>query len=239
MNNRSNQYSLLLLAGGKSSRMGSNKAELIYEGKTFADLLTEKAEKLGICEIFVSGFAYRAAETENAEKGIFDKSNNTYDQLAIKTGTDISKATEKGIKTRRHIHVVWDQYTDRGPLGGIHACMKAMKTPFCLVLPVDAPKLPQNILEELIRRHETCRAGLTGEKEIPFLWEHDDRKEPLIAIYPVEMADSIGELIREKSAPVFRMLDRWGYECYRLEMDQPQVINVNTPELYKELLENI
>ena len=211
MNNRSNQYSLLLLAGGKSSRMGSNKAELIYEGKTFADLLTEKAEKLGICEIFVSGFAYRAAETENAEKGI---------------------------KTRRHIHVVWDQYTDRGPLGGIHACMKAMKTPFCLVLPVDAPKLPQNILEELIRRHETCRAGLTGEKEIPFLWEHDDRKEPLIAIYPVEMADSIGELIREKSAPVFRMLDRWGYECYRLEMDQPQVINVNTPELYKELLKD-
>lgn len=219
MNNRSSQYSLLLLAGGKSSRMGSNKAELIYEGKTFADLLTEKAEKLGIKEIFVSGFEYRAKNEQNT--------------------ADILSAEITDRNDVRHVHIIWDQYTDRGPLGGIHACMKAMKTPFCLVLPVDAPKLPQNILEELIERHETCRAGLSGEKEIPMIWEHDDRKEPLIAVYPVAMADAIGELIREKSAPVFRILDRWGYECYRLEMDKPQVINVNTPELYKELIQNI
>ena len=31
------EYSLLLLAGGKSARMGSSKAELLYEGKTFLD----------------------------------------------------------------------------------------------------------------------------------------------------------------------------------------------------------
>ena len=32
-------YSLLLLAGGKSLRMGSDKAELLYEGGAFGDAI--------------------------------------------------------------------------------------------------------------------------------------------------------------------------------------------------------
>ena len=35
-------YSLLLLAGGKSRRMGTDKASLLYGGKTFAELIIEK-----------------------------------------------------------------------------------------------------------------------------------------------------------------------------------------------------
>lgn len=195
---RSENYSLLLLAGGKSSRMGCNKAELLYEGKTFAELLVLKAKKLGIQNIYISGFQ---GEIEN-------------------------------------VHIIWDKYPDRGPLGGLHACMTEIETPFCLVLPVDAPKLPQEILEELLHYHELQRAGLSSGKEIPLIWEHGDRKEPLIAVYPVEMAGMIEDMIKERSAPVFRVLDRSGYECLRLEMDKEQVINVNTPELYKELLED-
>lgn len=194
--NRAEQYSLLLLAGGKSFRMGKNKAELIYEGKTFIELMIKKAKGLGIEKIYISGFQKECDEA----------------------------------------YVIWDQYPDKGPLGGIHACMKVMKTPFCLILPVDAPKLPQKVLEELLAYHEKQRKALGGGKEIPLLWEHGDRMEPLIAVYPVDMADAIEELIKERSAPVFRMLDRWGYECFRREMEKPQVINVNTPELYEELL---
>ena len=41
---RADNYSLLLLAGGKSSRMGTNKAELLYEGRTFIENLMEKAK---------------------------------------------------------------------------------------------------------------------------------------------------------------------------------------------------
>ena len=86
MNNRSNQYSLLLLAGGKSSRMGKNKAELVYEGKTFANLLAEKAEKLGIKEIFVSGFAYK-------------------EESADKTG-EYSAEKDISDENRRHVHII-------------------------------------------------------------------------------------------------------------------------------------
>ena len=53
---KADNYSLLLLAGGKSSRMGTNKAELLYEGRTFIENLIEKAKKLGIGKISLSGY---------------------------------------------------------------------------------------------------------------------------------------------------------------------------------------
>lgn len=187
---RRSEYTLLLLAGGKSARMGKNKAELVYEGKTFLEHMLEKARRLGIEKYYISGYDSQRAD----------------------------------------VRTVWDHYPDRGPLGGLHACMKAMDTPYCLVLPVDAPKLPQNILDALLERHE----HRTNEKVL--IWEHGIRQEPLIAIYPVAMVDTIEDLIREHSAPVFRAIDTWGYECHRLEMEEEQIINVNTPEAYRKLL---
>ena len=53
---RADNYSLLLLAGGKSSRMGTNKAELLYEGRTFVENLIEKAKCLGLQKIYLSGY---------------------------------------------------------------------------------------------------------------------------------------------------------------------------------------
>jgi len=190
---RSERYSLLLLAGGKSKRMGTDKAELILEGKTFLTHMLEKVGALGITDRYISGHDPKGEEAVT----------------------------------------VWDEFTDRGPLGGIHACMKVLKTPYCLVLPVDAPTLPVEILEKLLCAHEDAL-----DKEKVLIWEHGERKEPLIALYPVSMMETIEHLIKEGSAPVFRALDVWGYECCRLEMENEEIINVNTPELYKKILIN-
>lgn len=187
---RQDQYSLLLLAGGKSARMGTNKAELLYEGKTFLEHMLRKAQQLGITKYYISG----------------------YDS------------------PRTDVRSVWDQYENRGPLGGLHACMQAMDTPYCLVLPVDAPLLPVEILEALLGQHEK-----RGDQKI-LIWEHGVRKEPLIAVYPTAVSATIEELIRCQAAPVFRFLETWGYESYRLEMETEQIININTPETYKKLL---
>lgn len=134
---------------------------------------------------------------------------------------------------RSDVQTVQDQLPDRGPLGGIHACMKEMDTPFCLVLPVDAPLLPRDILEEMLLFHESRR-----DPSSVLIWEHGNRKEPLIAIYPIAMVQAIEDLIKDRPVPVFRALDRWGYECFRLETDETLIINVNTPELYQKILEN-
>ena len=187
---RREKYSLLLLAGGKSARMGTSKAELLYEGKTFLQHMVDKAQAVGIEHCYISGYT---SQQDN-------------------------------------VQTVWDIYPNRGPLSGIHATMRTIPTPYCLVLPVDAPKLPVEILEGLLQRHEDSQNSKV------LIWEHGIRQEPLIAVYPTAMADAIEDLIREHSAPVFRAIDTWGFDRFRMEMQEEQIININTPELYKKLL---
>lgn len=50
--------SFLILAGGKSSRMGTNKAELDFHGQTFLETLIEKAREMGFSDIIVSGYPH-------------------------------------------------------------------------------------------------------------------------------------------------------------------------------------
>ena len=187
---RCNEYSLLLLSGGKSTRMGTDKASLTLDGKPFWAHMLDKARLLGLEQFYISGASPLSPDAKT----------------------------------------VPDRYPDRGPLGGLHAGLLSAKTPYCLVLPVDAPTVPGNILEALITHHEQ-----SPDKNKALIWEHGDRQEPLIAIYPAAMAQTIEDLIREKSAPVFRALDRWGYESLRLETDEAQILNINTPELYEKI----
>lgn len=51
-------YSAIILAGGKSSRMGQKKSTLLLEGRTFIDILIDKLKRIGIEEILISGFEY-------------------------------------------------------------------------------------------------------------------------------------------------------------------------------------
>ena len=187
------KYCLLLLAGGKSSRMGQNKAQLLYKGKTFLETLISKGKQLGIEQVYVSGFC---PETQD-------------------------------------IQVVQDIFPERGPLGGLHACMKKIKTPYCLVLPVDVPQIPVKVLEKLLEFHEE---KMNEDKQVPILLEHGDRRENLIGIYPVEIVDLIETTIAKHSAPVYKVLQKWGYECCRMDIPQWQVENINTPEAYNTLL---
>lgn len=48
--------SMIILAGGNSLRMGTDKADLIYRGQTFLNIQIEKGKQLGIRDIIVSGY---------------------------------------------------------------------------------------------------------------------------------------------------------------------------------------
>lgn len=50
-----NRVSLIILAGGKSLRMGTNKAHLDWHAMRFIDVLVEKGKQLGFGEIILSG----------------------------------------------------------------------------------------------------------------------------------------------------------------------------------------
>lgn len=55
--------SFLILAGGKSRRMGRCKAELEINGSTFLEFLVERAKKMGFGEILISGYKKEIPET--------------------------------------------------------------------------------------------------------------------------------------------------------------------------------
>lgn len=53
----------VILAGGKSSRMGSNKAELAYRSLSFVDIQVRKLVQVGITDLMISGYAKQIPET--------------------------------------------------------------------------------------------------------------------------------------------------------------------------------
>ena len=175
--------------------MGENKAELLYNGKTFVDNLIEKAKLLGIKQIYLSGH----------------------------------QQEQDGLK------VVTDVYQGVGPIGGIHAGMKMLKTPYCLVLPVDVPQIPLEFLETLIEYHES-HGNTDHEKNLPFVVEQDGFLEPLIGIYPAGMLAFIEEKIEEGRFSVFRMLQEWGCESITVNIPKWQIANINTRDDYENLL---
>ncbi len=54
--NSYDHISMVVLAGGKSRRMGTDKADLLYHEKTFLEIQIEKGRTLGIKDIMVSGY---------------------------------------------------------------------------------------------------------------------------------------------------------------------------------------
>ena len=59
------QVSLIILAGGKSLRMGMNKAHLSWHDVRFIDVLVEKGRSLGFGEILLSGLTERIPGCRN------------------------------------------------------------------------------------------------------------------------------------------------------------------------------
>ena len=102
------RVSAILLAGGKSSRMGRDKAALPFQGLTLLGWQLQKLRGLGIEDIMLSG----------------------------------SGREREGVRTVR------DEFPERGPLGGLHACLKAARNPDCLALSVDVPLVPPRLLTD-------------------------------------------------------------------------------------------
>ena len=64
--------SMVVLAGGLSSRMGRDKSDLTYKGKSFLEIQIEKGRELGIQDILVSGY-HGDSCTETIVKDRYEK----------------------------------------------------------------------------------------------------------------------------------------------------------------------
>lgn len=180
-------FSAAILAGGKSSRMGSCKAELPWGGKTLVEHQVNKISALGISNIMVSGYSRPVAGTR----------------------------------------FVPDIYPEKGPLGGIHACLCAAKSAACFVISVDAPLFSPDEMKLLIKAH------LAGDSPITVA-EHRGTLEPLIGVYDSSLSDAAEEILQGANTSVKHLLDQIGFAVCEFS-DENSVRNCNTPDEYNEL----
>ena len=183
-----NRVSAILLAGGKSSRMGRDKAALPFQGLTLLDWQIQRLQSLGVEDIMLSGLRREMAG----------------------------------------IRVVADEFPGRGPLSGLHACMKAAARPSCLVLSVDVPLAPLPALAELVRVHRATGGKVT-------LLRHGDKWEPLMGVYQSELFRDAERILQEKNTAVRRLLDETGFQVMDWPHDEGLFLNCNTPEDYERL----
>lgn len=182
-------YSMIVLAGGRSSRMGRDKSDLIYREQTFLDIQIEKGKKLGIEDILVSGY-----------KG-------------------------DGCAGR----LVMDRFAERGPLGGLEACLRQAVHGRCLVVSVDTPLLSVSELQGLLEADRETAAPAT-------LLCHGDRLEPLMGVYSVDLADAMAAALAAGNGSVLALLRKEGYGVYRSAGDEAQFQNINERAQYEKLL---
>ncbi|SFJ24375.1 molybdopterin-guanine dinucleotide biosynthesis protein A [Paenibacillus sp. UNC496MF] len=132
---RAEEVTGILLAGGRSSRMGRNKALLPVGGKPLLRLAAEAMLALGLRRVVVAcGPAERA---------------NEYGPLLAGLPGEIGFAA--------------DRFPDSGPLAGLHAALTSMPAPgYGFAMACDMPALSAPLLARLLRAAAEAGPGGAG-----------------------------------------------------------------------------
>jgi molybdopterin-guanine dinucleotide biosynthesis protein A len=100
----------------------------------------------------------------------------------------------------RFARVIPDNFSVRGPLGGIEAALSVTGSELNLFLPVDLPLLPVEFLRWLIDRAQWTQAGAT----IPRI---AGRPQPLCAIYHRDLLTGIRNSLHHGDGKVIRAVE--------------------------------
>lgn len=172
----------IILAGGRSRRMGQSKAALPLLGKSLLSWQADKLRALGIEDIMLSGA-----------------------DIPHVSGT----------------RIIPDIYPDRGPLGGLHACLSSARNENSFVISVDAPLVPLQAMQQL--------SGAHGKNSATVL-RHRGGIEPLIGIYSRVAGIAAEPLIRDGSASVRALGEVIGWSFWDYLGPTELLQNCNTPQ---------
>lgn len=153
-------FAAVLLAGGKSRRMGRDKALLpLPDGRTLWERQRDVLHALEPAEWFVSG------------------------------------SWREGFPA----DLPWlaDAVADRGPLAGITAALKEMRSSRLVVLAVDLPAMTANFLRALLQ--ESSTAGMVPQRANGFF-------EPLAAVYPKFAVSTAEQALRREELALQRFV---------------------------------
>ena len=117
-----------------------------------------------------------------------------------------------------------DIYPHKGPMSGIHACLKAAESKACLFVSVDVPLFPAEWLEKLIQVHDGPVTMLS----------HGDKLEPLLAVYDTALASTAEELILSGDRSVRSLIAGSKVSWLEYTGNPDFLLNCNTPEDFQK-----
>ena len=178
------QVTVQVMLGGKSERMGTDKALVQLGGRTLLERAVDRWQDYGCALQLSVGPAQRAPL---APAGLA---------------------------------AVADIYPERGPLGGLHAGLKACQSDVLLLTAVDAPWLTPahaDLLLAAMDGAEACVFTLNGQPE------------PLFGLYRRHCATAAETLLLQGDNRMRSLLE-WVNTAYVPTEDAAAFRNLNTPE---------
>ena len=201
---------ILILAGGRSSRMGQDKAKLtIDKQQTLLKHMLELVAELAAEQVYIS----RPYQQQTADESL----------------------TQMLVGLNGQIKIVYDPFEYQGPLAGIQTCLQQFNV--CdansqlLVLPVDMPALALTDLQQLVdsskQQNNTC---YFAQHFMPVAFYDLAQLQALLnqLMLRPEKERSFRNLLNQLSAS---SIDATNSQLGRL-------INLNTPEQWQTYLNN-
>lgn len=189
-----------ILVGGESSRMGTDKSQLVLSGQTTVSLIT------------------RALQTVTNSVSVVGSQN--LGELSLRKISDL--------------HERW------GPLGGIHAALRACETEYCLIVACDLPFSTGELFAFLVAVMSDGKANF--DAVVPL--QIDGRPQPLCAVYQrIPCLEATEDSIRREEHSPRAMLDKVKTryvdfnEFAHLYGSQYFFFNLNSPEDYERAKE--
>lgn len=120
-----------------------------------------------------------------------------------------------------------DLYKLKGPLGGIHAGLKAAEHEHCLVLAVDTPLVPVETLSMILERHANASAKIS-------ILAQSMGIEPLMGVYDKCLVPPCEAILQTENTSIRELYKQYEPQLIRYEGDESLLLDCNTPEDYRK-----
>lgn len=206
--------SLLILAGGKSSRMKKDKSQLPWQDSTT------------LTHMLTNSYVYPFERTVISANRIIEP-QELPDFIRKKTKQREHTTEYIHLSDKRRLSVVSDLYSDCGPLGGMEAAMRLYPSDRWLILAVDLPFFDFSRVPALLAANASVYDAV-----IPVV---DGRENPLAALYKGRVYEKIRTALADGDYRVRKIYNKKAAFIDETPYAR-QYLNMNTPIAYKEAL---